>query len=87
MRCVDTLPQSNAEVKEIVEMYLYSPFVPSWLVRGRNVSFKFTVDSRQSCIVDNHNRFTITNCAGSANKDWNSVIRDLMFISASHKAQ
>jgi hypothetical protein len=75
VRCVDTLPPSTAEDKERVEMYLYSPFMLSWLVTGRAVSFNFAVDVRLSCIFDNHNRFTISNCAGSANVDWNSVIR------------
>jgi len=31
---VDHLPPSNAEVKERVEPYLYSPSEPSWLVLG-----------------------------------------------------
>ena len=31
-RGVDHLPSSSAEVKEIVELYLYSTFGPSWPV-------------------------------------------------------
>ena len=30
----DHPPQSNAEVKERVELYLFSPYGPSWLVLG-----------------------------------------------------
>ena len=33
-RGVDYPPPSGAEVKERVELYLYSPFRPSWSVRG-----------------------------------------------------
>ena len=77
---VITLPihyyiQQGWHISKLVVIYLYSSFVPSWLVTGRDVSFKFTVDARLSCIFDNHNRFTITDCAGSLNEDWNSVIR------------
>jgi hypothetical protein len=33
-RSVDHAPPSSAEVKERVELYLYSPYGPSWLVLG-----------------------------------------------------
>jgi hypothetical protein len=33
-RGVDHTPPSNAEVKERVELYLYSPSGPSWPVQG-----------------------------------------------------
>jgi len=33
-RDVDHTPPSSAEVKERVELYLYSPFGPSWSVIG-----------------------------------------------------
>ena len=33
-RGVDHLPPSSAEVKERIELYLYSPFGPSWPVVG-----------------------------------------------------
>jgi hypothetical protein len=33
-RCVDHQPPSSAEVKESVEVYLYSPSGPSWPVLG-----------------------------------------------------
>ena len=33
-RGVDHAPPSSAEFKERVELYLYSPFGPSWLVLG-----------------------------------------------------
>jgi len=33
-RCVNHPPPSSAEVKEIVELYLYSPSGPSWTVVG-----------------------------------------------------
>jgi hypothetical protein len=36
-RTVDHPPPSNAEVKERVELYVYSPSGPSWPVLGRNV--------------------------------------------------
>jgi len=38
-RGVDHPPSSSAEVKERVELYLFSPFVPSWQVTGRNLLF------------------------------------------------
>ena len=34
---IDHQPQSSAEVKERVELYLYSPSGSSWPVLGRNV--------------------------------------------------
>jgi hypothetical protein len=34
---VDHPPPSSAEVKERVELYLYSPCVPSWPVLGRTL--------------------------------------------------
>jgi hypothetical protein len=33
-RSVDNPPTFRAEVEEIVELYLYSPSEPSWLVLG-----------------------------------------------------
>ena len=33
-RGIDHSPPSNAEVKERVQLYLYSPFGPSWPVLG-----------------------------------------------------
>ena len=36
-RGVDHPPSSNAKVKERVELYLYSPFGPSWPVLGRTL--------------------------------------------------
>jgi hypothetical protein len=38
-RGVDHPPPSSAEVKEIVELYLYSPSGPSWPVLGRTLPF------------------------------------------------
>ena len=38
-RGVDHLPQSSAEVKESVELYLYNPSGPSWPVIGWNLPF------------------------------------------------
>ena len=38
-RCVNHPPPSRAEVKERVELNLYSPSVPSWQVIGRNLSW------------------------------------------------
>jgi len=37
-RGVDHSPPSSAEVKERVELYLYSPFGPSWHVIGSTLS-------------------------------------------------
>jgi hypothetical protein len=37
-RGVDHPPPSSAEVKEIVELYLYSPSGPSWSVLGRTLA-------------------------------------------------
>jgi hypothetical protein len=36
-RGVDHPPPSSAEIKEKVELYLYSPSGPSWLVLGRTL--------------------------------------------------
>ena len=33
---VDHPPPSSAEVKERVELYLYSPYMPSWLGQGEH---------------------------------------------------
>jgi hypothetical protein len=38
-RGVDHLLPSSAEVKEIVELYLYSPSGPSWPVIGKTLPF------------------------------------------------
>ena len=37
-------PTSNAEVKETVELYIYSPSGPSWPVLWRNVYFLVFTD-------------------------------------------
>jgi len=36
-RVVDHPPLSRAEVKERVELYLYSPFGPSWCILGQTL--------------------------------------------------
>jgi hypothetical protein len=41
-RGVDHPPSSSAEVKERVELYLCSPFGPSWPVLGRTLPFTHT---------------------------------------------
>ena len=41
-RGVDHPPTSSAEVKERVELYLYSPSVPSWPVLGRTLILPLT---------------------------------------------
>jgi hypothetical protein len=38
-RGVDHPPSSSSEVKERVELYIYSPSAPSWPVLGRTLSF------------------------------------------------
>ena len=38
-RCVDHPTQSSAQVKERVELYLYSPSGPSWPVIGRTLPY------------------------------------------------
>ena len=40
-RGLDHQPPSSAEVKERVELYLYSPSGPSWPVLGRTLPFTF----------------------------------------------
>jgi hypothetical protein len=40
---IDHPPLSGAEVKERVELYLYSPFRPSWLVLRRTVNYELLV--------------------------------------------
>ena len=45
-RGVDSPPPSSAEVKERVELYLYSPYGPSWLVLGRTLPFTYTRKTR-----------------------------------------
>jgi hypothetical protein len=39
-RGVDHPPPSSAEVKERVQLYLYSPFGPSWPVLGRTLPYR-----------------------------------------------
>ena len=41
-RGVDHPPLSTAEVKDRVELYLYSPSGPSWPVLGRTLPLSFT---------------------------------------------
>jgi hypothetical protein len=41
-RGLDHSPPSSAEVKERVELYLYSPSGPSWYVIGLNIPLTFT---------------------------------------------
>jgi hypothetical protein len=38
-RGVDRPPSSSAEVKERLQLYIYSPFGPSWLDLGRTLTF------------------------------------------------
>ena len=40
-RGLDHPHPSSAEVKDRVELYLYSPFGPSWPVLGRTLPFTF----------------------------------------------
>jgi hypothetical protein len=40
-RGVDHPPKSSAEVKERVELYLYSPSAPSWPVLGRTLPLPY----------------------------------------------
>jgi hypothetical protein len=42
-RGVDHPPPSRAEVKERVELYLYSPSGPSWSVLGRTLHYFITI--------------------------------------------
>ena len=44
-RGVNQPPPSRAEVEEGVELYVYSPFGPSWLVLGRTLPLPFTLPS------------------------------------------
>jgi len=39
---VDRPPASSTKLKERLELYLWSPFGPWWLVRGRNFTFTLT---------------------------------------------
>jgi hypothetical protein len=47
-RGVDHPPSSSAEVKERVELYLYSPSGPSWPVIGRTLPFLIIIQSHNS---------------------------------------
>ena len=50
-------PASSAEVKERVELYLYSLSGPSWPVIGRSFTFTFTVqwlENRARSLHDDH---------------------------------
>ena len=47
-RGVDHPPSSSARFKEIVQLYLYSPFGPSWPVLGRTLTLPFTI---YTCII------------------------------------
>ena len=48
-RSVNHPPQSSAEVKEKVELYLYSPSAPSWPVLGWNLLF--LPDVSKHCVL------------------------------------
>ena len=48
---MDPLPQSSAEVKERVELYLYSPSGPSWPVLGRALPFTVYTFYFNRCIM------------------------------------
>ena len=52
-RGVDHPPPSSAEVKERVELYLYSPSGPSWPVLGRTLPLLYYV---------NHKKHTVRSC-------------------------
>ena len=41
VRCVDHPPLSSADVKETVQLYIYSPCGPSWLVLVRTLPLPF----------------------------------------------
>ena len=50
-RGVNYPPQSSAEVKERVELYLYSLFGLSWPVLGRNLSFAYFMTASGIIII------------------------------------
>jgi hypothetical protein len=56
-------PSSIAEVKERVELYLYSPFVPSWPVLGQTVSKRGV--RRQITMKVSNNKFYENPSSGS----------------------
>jgi hypothetical protein len=45
---------SSTEVKERVEVYLYSTSGPSWPVLGRNFNFTFSCEHKTGWIVNKH---------------------------------
>jgi hypothetical protein len=49
-RDVNHRATSSAEVKERVELYIYSPSGPSWPLLGRNLSFLFNTP-REQCLI------------------------------------
>jgi hypothetical protein len=54
-RGVDHPPSSSAEVKERVELYLYSPSGPSWPVLGRTLPCLFTCWLNSTKVNNNYN--------------------------------
>ena len=54
-RCVDHQPPSSAEVKESVEVYLYSPSGPSWPVLGWLLLYFTLLEVRTPTCTTNFN--------------------------------
>jgi len=55
-RGVDRPPPSSAEVKERLQLYIYSPFGPSWPDLGRTLPLTFVTREVRNC----KNKFRIT---------------------------
>ena len=52
-RGVDHPPPSSAEVKERVEVYLYSPFGPLWSILGWNLPLRFVITTIRTATPGN----------------------------------
>jgi hypothetical protein len=55
-RGVNHTPPSSVEVNEIVELYLYSPFVHLWLVLGRTLPFY--ISSTKQCVSSKETKWS-----------------------------
>jgi hypothetical protein len=78
-RGIDHPPPSSAEVKERVELYLYSPSGPSWPVLRRSLPFFYLTSSVDLCKfaffkISPHivNTFSMTNIPVRNKKDLSS---------------
>jgi hypothetical protein len=73
-------PTSSAEVKESVELYLYSPSGPSWPVLWRNSRFTFTFTTTCNIVLKHFHKTTTTRLW------WYTVILHIMQLPSQRQA-